>query len=465
MNLSLKGIYWIVANAFKAGNFDFITKVGGKNHDKQRQAFLYLTDKTTRRFCYGGAAGGAKSWTGCCWLLFMCLNYPETRWFVGRETLKDIEQSTLPTFEKVCKAYGVVKDTDFKYNSVKHTITFKNGSVIVLLNLEYAPGDPNYDSLGSTEYTGGWIEECAGVNAKAYETLGTRIGRCLNDKYDLLPKMFLTTNPTKNWVYNLFYVPYRGNNLRPDYIFLQAFASDNPHIDSGYIQNLDDIKDRVQRARLLEGDFEYDETDNAIVTAIQIDACFDTTKAFYADGPKRISSDIAMLGRDKWVAGLWRGDCVTVVIDKHKSTGQEVQIGLQRLMMQHDVTHDNVTVDSDGLGAYLESYIEGINAFHGNEASTDSMEYVNMKTQCAYLLAEKIIKGTLCIICNGEQKGLIRQELGLLRVKSTTRDEQAKKLISKDEMKATINRSPDYLDMLIMGQYTEAKAWDIGVIY
>ena len=287
--MSFSGIYWIPANQFKAGNFDLITVLNGKKHEKQEQALKILTDKVTRRFCYGGAAGGAKSWTGCCWLLFSCLIYPETRWFVGRETLMDIEQSTLPTFEKVCKAYGVYKDVDYKYNANKHTITFTNGSVIVLLNLEYAPSDPNYDSLGSTEYTGGWVEEAAGVHSKAYDVICTRIGRCNNDKYNLIPKVFITTNPTKNWVYNIFYRPYVDGMLPNDYVFLQAFVHDNPHIYSGYVKDLEDTNDEVRKARLLKGDFEYDDTDNAIVTAEEIENCFDASRAFMAEGEKRLS--------------------------------------------------------------------------------------------------------------------------------------------------------------------------------
>ena len=462
---SLNGMWRITANQFKAGKFDIITTVNGKKHVKQEQALKILTDNETKRFCYGGAAGGAKSWTGCCWLMFSALVYPETRWFVGRKELGQIEQSTVPTFDRVAKTYGVIKDKDYKYNANKHTITFSNGSVIVLLNLEYEPGDPNFDRLGSTEYTGGWIEEAAAVHAKAYDTLASRLGRWYNDKYGLIGKMFITTNPTKNWVYDTFYYPSKIGSMLAGYVFLQAFVYDNPHVEKDYATNLEMMGDKVQRARLLEGDFEYSENDLALVTPEQIEACFDTGMAMMAEGDSRLSADIAMLGRDKYVCGLWKGDCVTIVSEFDKCKGPDIQHDIEKWMNRYDIPHYNVTVDSDGLGSYLEGYINDINMFHGNEASTDPIEYANMKTQCAYLLAEKIIKNKLCIICNDRQRAQIRQELALLQVKSTGRDEQSKKLISKDEMKKIINRSPDYLDMLIMGQYEEAKAWDIGVIY
>ena len=58
---------------FKRGCFDFITCADGKEHEKQKEALKILTDDEHAEVLYGGAAGGAKSWTGAAWLLFMSL--------------------------------------------------------------------------------------------------------------------------------------------------------------------------------------------------------------------------------------------------------------------------------------------------------------------------------------------------------------------------------------------------------
>lgn len=92
---------------FKRGCFDFITVKDGLKHEKQEHALKILTDNEHVELLYGGAAGGAKSWTGAVWLLFMCLCYPGSKWFIGRAELKRITQSTLITFYKVCNQYGV----------------------------------------------------------------------------------------------------------------------------------------------------------------------------------------------------------------------------------------------------------------------------------------------------------------------------------------------------------------------
>ena len=165
----------------------------------------------TLNFLYGGAAGGAKSWTGAVWLLFMCLCYPGSKWFIGRAELKRITQSTLITFYKVCNQYGV-DDTLYKYNGQYNYIEFFNGSRIDLLDLQYKPGDPLYERYGSIEYTGGWIEEGGEVNFGAYDTLKTRIGRHLNNELGLRRKLFITCNPKKNWMYDTFYKPDKKGN-------------------------------------------------------------------------------------------------------------------------------------------------------------------------------------------------------------------------------------------------------------
>lgn len=97
----------IECELFRRGVFDFITRSERGHHAKQEEALRILTDNTHTEFLYGGAAGGAKSWTGCSWLAFMSMSYPGTKWFIGREELKRLRESTLITFFKVCSQYGI----------------------------------------------------------------------------------------------------------------------------------------------------------------------------------------------------------------------------------------------------------------------------------------------------------------------------------------------------------------------
>jgi phage terminase large subunit len=291
---------------FRRQNFSFITVRDGRRHLKQEQALFTLTNRVTEEFLYGGAAGGAKSWTGCAWLLFMCLIYPGTRWFIGREELKRITESTLITFFKVATAYGC---SSFRYNGQKNFIIFENGSRIDLLELKYLPRDPMFERLGSTEYTGGWIEEAGEVDFGAYDTLKTQTGRHLNDKYKILAKIFITCNPKNNWPYTHFYKPAMKRKLPRIMKFMQAFIQDNPFRENGYLERLERTSDKAKRERLFHGNWEYDDDPNALCNFDDIDAVFENDHliAKIQSEEYYLTCDVARLGSDKARIAVWKG--------------------------------------------------------------------------------------------------------------------------------------------------------------
>ncbi|MDR0754551.1 MAG: phage terminase large subunit [Prevotellaceae bacterium] len=415
---------------------------------KQRTAYNYLRDDKHKFILYGGAAGGGKSWLGCEWLMQCGYHLPNTRWFIGRNNLKDSRNSVLVTWSKVAKLHNFIK-----YKVDNDGIKFANGSEILLIDLTYYPyKDPMYERFGSLEFTGGWIEEAGEVNFKAFDVLKSRIGRHMNKELKLIPKMLITCNPKKNWLYTTFYQPYVRKQLNAPYAYIPALVTDNPFLDEDYRHELAEIKEKSIRERLLFGNWDYDDNPNALVTFDAILDCFTNTAK---TGTKRISADLAMKGRDKFVAGLWNGLCVNIAIDKPQATGKEIEKDLAMLMRNHQVGRSQTVADSDGLGAYLESYLTGIREFHNGARAVNSDVYANIKSECAYKLAEVINNRQLQIICSEYQKQFVIEELGLLQADNIDRDTRKKCIISKEEMKEKTGRSPDYLDMLIMGMFFE----------
>ena len=125
----------------------------------QKKAIKYLFDKNTNDILFGGAAGGGKSFIGCAWLILACLKYPSTRYLMGRSKLDNLKKTTLNTFFEVCQKWGITAGKHFNFNGGSNVITFYNGSEIYLKDLFHYPADPNYDSLGSLEITGAFIDE------------------------------------------------------------------------------------------------------------------------------------------------------------------------------------------------------------------------------------------------------------------------------------------------------------------
>lgn len=424
---------------------------------KQTIALDYLEDTTTQEVLYGGAAGGGKSRLGCYWQLKRRCKYPGTRGLIGRTEMKSLKSTTLKTFFEVAKDQNLVRGKHFDLVGAHHaenpdTIQFFNGSMIFLRDLQMQPSDPDVDWLGSLELTDAFIDECSQVVRKVKDILKVRI------RYNLIHdcvKMFFATNPTKQlWAFEDFYLSHKNGVIAPYRKFVQAFAVDNPNNSPAYIESLRNMAEGPDKERYWYGNWNFDEDPTAL---IPFDAIMDAfTNPIQPTGKKAISADLAMQGRNRFVAAPWDGLIVdfTKGIDKLKSTGKEIENDLMRLMQREQIGRSQTVVDSDGLGAYLESYLKGIKEFHGGAQAKDKTEFINLKSECAYKLAEVFQKRQILVKCTPEQKERIVKELGLLKSKSVDTDEKKKGIVSKADMKEMLGsetESPDYLDVLIMG--------------
>lgn len=427
-------------------------KISIKPTIKQYEAWKAL--KTHNKIFLGGGAGGGKSWFLCETRLINCYLYPGYKSFIGREELKRLMASTYLTWCKVC-SHHKIPQSDWKLNGQYNFIEFKNGSRVDLLDLKYLPSDPLYERFGSLEYTDGAIEESGEIHFLAYDVLKTRIGRHRNTELGVLPTITMTGNPKKNWTYNLFYKPWSIGELPSDTAFIQSLYNDNPYTAESYGKQLSDITDIATKERLMYGNWDYDDDPSALV---EYDALLDMfTNTHVQHGKKTISADLAMQGRDKFVAGFWDGLRCTVAIDMKKSTGKEIENELTRLKNTRGVSNTSIVADSDGLGAYLNSYIKNIVTFHGGGTAIHNKEFGNIKDECGFKLAEKINNREIYIICTKAQEEEIKKELSVC-LKRDNIDTDKKKIINKAKMKEYLGHSPDYLDMLLMGMYFQIKS-------
>jgi len=442
---------------------------------KQQLAWDKLLDDTSRYILFGGGAGGGKSWLACEWLLTNCYIYPGSKWFIGRNELKRLMASSYVTFTKVCSYHGIPA-SDWKLNGQYNFIQFNNGSRIDLIDLAYKPTDPMFERLGSLEYTGGFIEESAEVKFKAFDVLKSRIGRHMNKDFNLVPKMLLTCNPNKNWLYKTFYKPSKNKTLEEKYAFIQSLYSDNPHTADEYEEALGDITDRATKERLMKGNWEYDDDSGSLVT---YDGIIDLFSNHVEEGEKYMTIDVARFGSDSVVICVWNGYNIYKMITWNKQGLDVTVTKIKELAKEERVRMSNVIVDEVGVGGGVLDYLYGAKGFIANSSplenpstqktrivkngklvfTTPKENYSSLKDQCAYMLASEIEERRLAISAEitTETRDMIEEELGQLKRKDPDKEGKLA-LIPKDEMKEAIGRSPDILDSIMMRMYFDLNA-------
>lgn len=463
---------------FKKQDFDFI--VSGpdedgikKTHNKQAQALKILTDDVTEIFVYGGAAGGAKSWTGAVWLLFMAINFPETRWFIARNELKSIVDTCYNTFKEVAK---IMEFSDYKFNANKNFVLLGNGSQINFIEVKYKPSDPMFEDLGSVEYTGGWIEEAGEVHEKGANVLMSRVGRWKNVEYGLKRKVFITCNPKKNWIYYDFYKPSLTDSLPETEKFLQAFISDNPFIPKDYVKGLKRLceKDPVQNERLVKGNWDYEDSPDTLCEYEMIEAIFSNDHV----GQGRytyITADIARLGSDLAVICVWRGWRMIHLETHAISKTTELQFRINLLRRKYGIPKNRCIADEDGIGGGVVDNCGILGFMNGSRpikekgvskakkeygikrAPFEMPNYKNLQVQCLYHLADKINEGGIWIMCEVSEKvkEMIKAELDQIRSKVS--DVGKLDCKSKSDIKVDLRRSPDFRDAIMMRMFFDLK--------
>lgn len=399
-------------------------------------------------------AGGGKSALGCLWLIENCQNYPGSRWLMGRSKLKTLKETTLNTFFELCSNLRI--SDQFHYNDKYGLITHINGSEILLKDLYHYPADPNFDSLGSLEICGAFIDECNQIVLKAWQIVKSRIRYKLHE-FNITPKILGTCNPAKNWVYSNFYKSSKDKTLPEFRRFIQALPTDNPHLHPSYLQALLRLdKNSVQR--LYYGNWEYDDDPSALMTIDRINEIF--TNDFVEHGEKFITGDIARFGSDYTIIGVWSGFRLIKIITIAKNKVTEAAAEIKRLSNEYKIPLSNILVDEDGVGGGVVDIL-GCEGFVNNSSPLDNPEtrekenYNNLKSQCYFRLANKINSSEL-FIEDKEYMEFIIEELE--QVKQYNMDKDGKKqIIPKDKVKELIGRSPDYSDMIMMRMWFDLR--------
>lgn len=453
---------------------------------KQQDAWDAWQSPTIDDVVYGGAAGGGKSWWISEALMLAAIQYPGTRYFLGRKELKTLMQSTFVTLtQKVLPYHKLEQGKHWTFNAMRSEIHFYNGSQINLLHLGAIPSDPLFDRFGSQEYTSGAIDEASECPFKAYDVLKSRVSRHRNKEYGIKGKLALTLNPSQDWPYRIFYDPYKkagrlssidkplvsmkvvveGELIERTFVFIESLYSDNEYVAEEYKFNLATINDPVLRNRLMKADWEYNSAADVLFDAATIADLF--TNSVVRTRDMYLTVDVAR-SADDIVLTYWKGwDAFRVDVIHTAGTLVPIHDTADRVrsaLVQYGIPREHVLVDADGVGGGVFDLVPGIIGFNGGAApfgvvgEKETRErYENLKTQCMYHLGEKARARQIAVTDTNLE---MREQLAndLQQFKRRDPDKEGKlKVVKKEDIKQALGRSPDVGDTLLMRSYFDLR--------
>lgn len=421
--------------------------------ENQQKAFDVLMDDVHTAIWYWWWAWGWKTYLGIIWLWRMCNEYEGVRYALVRDTIKNIKQTSVISLEKFYRDYNIPYEMRWQLNNVSNVITFRNGSQILLREWCYLPQDPLYNRFGSLELTGAFVEESAECPLDWIEILQTRVWRFKNTEYGILGKVLETFNPNPWHVYERYYLWKHKDGDRA--IFIPSLVYSNNFIDKWYIENLERANTAI-RNRLLYGKRDFDDNSRLLFKQWDIDRL--KTNESHWDVYYLIC-DVARFGKDTTRISLRKWNTRIRVWTYAKSSVEEIKIAIKLIQSQYDIEPRNIVIDADGVWWWVVDWIEYSTGFINNSKPVETgvkSNYANLKSQCAFLLQDKVQKGEIAIkwehLTADKDWEILCQEMLNLYIDEKSIDGKTR-IEPKEKMKERIGRSPDLLDTLIMRMY------------
>lgn len=250
---------------------------------KQR---LFCDAEWLDEVCYGGAAGGGKTFVQCADALAYAVRYPGSRQLILRRTFPELEKNVIR------QSLALFPSSPFaRYNSTKHLWSFANGSVI---EFGYLARENDVFLYQGSEWDVIRFDEATHFPFSSVDYLRSR----LRGTRPFPRSMKYSTNPGNIghlWVKSRFVdpaPPYHvfGGSDGTSRLYIPASVYDNKALmrsDPDYILRLEAMQDTVQRDMLLNGNWDvaagafFDEFDRRIHVCEPFDVTSDKNVRLY----------------------------------------------------------------------------------------------------------------------------------------------------------------------------------------
>jgi hypothetical protein len=244
--------------------------------------------------------------------------------------------------------------------------------------------------------------------------------------------------------------------------FISGSIYDNKEllkVNPAYLANLVS-QDAETRASLLDGNWKVVVSDQDIYDYAAFLGMFNNVYEVEKSG-RYITADIALKGSNKFVVGYWEGNELADMLIMDKSKGNQVIDGIKGMAARHKVQNRFIIFDNDGVGQFVDGFIEGAVEFNNGSSPINGENYEHLKAQCYYKSGDAVGRGEYRVsehvaAMMYDDKMTVRQRLIYERkaIKRAKADADGKlRIIKKEEMKTKLDGdSPDLMDMFMMHQ-------------
>jgi len=240
-------------------------------------------------------------------------------------------------------------------------------------------------------------------------------------------------------------------------------------VNPQYLANLM-AQDQATRSALFDGNWKVVPSDLDIYPYPAFAGMFANMYKVNNQG-RYITADIALKGSDKFTVGVWYGYELVDILVMARSDGREVYEGIKGMAQKHQVPNNNISYDNDGVGGFIDGFIQGSRPFVNNGRPLPTADgpkdghgkpvpenYEHLKAQCYYRSGQRVGRGEYRISEDVadrmyDDKMTVRQRFMHERraIKRAKADMDGKlRIIPKDQMKVILDgQSPDILDMFM----------------
>ncbi len=260
--------------------------------------------------------------------------------------------------------------------------------------------------------------------------------------------------------------------------FISGSIYDNKELlktNPEYLANLN-AQDEKEKARLLYGNWNVKISGNDIFNYFKFQDIFSNhwLADTYKYASRWITSDIAMKGSDRLVIYVWQGKMMIDFLVIEKSKGNQVIDAINLLAIRHHVPNSNIIFDNDGVGQFIDGFIEGAKEFNNGARAVNGENYQNLKSQCYFKAGDSVERGEYYIppqVADREfadgvtlKEQMMKERKAIKRAKPDYDGKLA--VIPKQEMKVMLDgKSPDALDAFMMREFADLLPEEPDIYY